>query len=368
MSHLNKSNNDFNDVNGDETTEASQKSTKRKLAPVLAFLLLLVGGTYLVQTTLAANIALNTGAPVEFGQGVTATSACSGATNLTITPNSTFSNVSGAGAHYFSSVKVSNIPSGCYEKDFTINAYGNTDTTPLALFNSTSKNVVVYNNAGTFELGAGSLSGASITSGSGTFTVTFTNPVATSGSVFKITMQSGGHTVVTCATGGSCVLGNTGPGGGKVFYVAGSPFACGPTLSANCLYLEAQLVDVVGEACEAGSIAGNSGSANLNTNGAYNTIGAGYQSTIVITDVCSAGAAAASRTIVGGQNDWYLPNRAELSALYSQRVAVGGFGTSNYWASWTNTTQFRAMNFNDGYPDNSHNKNNVFHSRPIRAF
>jgi hypothetical protein len=371
MSNSNKSNSEFSqfsEFNSDETFEAASKSTKRKLAPLLAFLLLLVGGTYLVQTTLAANISLNTGNPVEFGQGVTATSACSGATNLTITPNSTFTNVSGSGAHYFSSVTVSNIPSGCYEKDFTINAYGNTDASPLALFNSTSKSVVVYNNAGTFELGAGSLSGASITSGSGTFTVTFTEPVATSGSVFKITMQSGGHTVVTCATGGSCIVGNTGPGGGKVFYVAGSPFACGPTLGATCLYLEAQLADVVGEACEAGSIAGNSGSANLNTNGAYNTIGAGYQSTLVITDVCSAGAAASSRTIVGGTSDWYLPNRAELSALYSQRATVGGFGTSNYWASWTNTTQFRAMNFSDGYPDNSYNKGEIFPSRAIRAF
>jgi hypothetical protein len=359
-----------NDFYGDDPVEVSSNPAKRKISGVIALVLLLVGGTYLVQTTLAANIALNSGGSVEFGQGVTATAACSGATDLTVTPNSTFSNVSGAGAHYFSSVTVSNIPSGCNSKDFTINAFGNTDSSPLALFNSTSKNLVVYDNAGTFELGAGSISGASITSGSGTFTVTFTNPVATSGSVFKLTLQSGVHTVVTCATGGACIVGNTGPGGGKVFYVAGSPFACGPTLASSCTYLEAALSDDSGVACEAGSIAGNTGSAYLDTNGTYNDIGAGYKSTLVITNVCSEGAAASARAKVGsgGQNDWYLPNRAELNTLYGQRVAVGGFSSNQYWASWTNTIQFRTQNFADSYPDNSYLKNNIFPSRAIRAF
>lgn len=358
------------DFYGDDPVEVSSSPVKRKLSGVIALVLLLVGGTYLVQTTLAANISLNSGSSIEFGQGVTATSACSGATNLTITPHSTFTNVSGAGAHYFSSVTVSNIPTGCYSKDFTINAYGNSDSSALALFNTSSKNVVVYNNAGTFELGAGSLTGASITSGSGTFTVTFTNPVATSGSIFKLTLQSGGHTIVTCATGGVCIVGNTGPGGGKVFYVAGSPFACGPTLASSCTYLEAALSDDSGVACEAGSIAGNSGSAYLDTNGTYNDIGAGYKSTLVITNVCSQGASASARAKVGsgGQTDWYLPNRAELNTLYGQRVLVGGFSSNQYWASWTNTIQFRTQNFGDGYPDNSFTKDNLYPSRAIRAF
>ena len=183
------------DFYSDDPIEETPNPIKRKFSSIFAFLLLVVGGTYLVQTTLAANISLNTGAPVEFGQGVSATTACSGATNLTITPNSTFTNVSGGGAHYFSSVTVSNIPSNCNGKDFTINAFGNTSSAPLAIFNSTSTSAVVYSNAGTFELGAGTTTGASITSGSGTFTLTFTTPVATSGSVFKVTLQSSEHVV-----------------------------------------------------------------------------------------------------------------------------------------------------------------------------
>jgi len=191
----------------DDPTDLDQISDKKKLSSFVALLLLIVSGSYFVQATLAANISLNAGGPVEFGQGVSATVACSGATNLTVTPNSTFVNVSGGGAHYFSSVTVSNIPVNCHGKDFTINAYGNSDSAPLALFNSTTKNAVIYNNAGTFQLGAGS-TGMNISSGSGTFTATFVTPVATSASVFKITVQSSAHTEVA-PTSGSYTFDNT---------------------------------------------------------------------------------------------------------------------------------------------------------------
>ena len=143
-------------------------------------------------TTLAANISLNSGAPIEFGQGFTQTVACSGATTLTVTPAALFTNSSGGGAFYLSSVTVSNIPTSCYGKDFTINVYGDSNNSPLAIFNTTSTNAVIYNNAGTFQTGIGG-AGMSVTSGSGSFTATFTNPAALSSSVFKITMQSSAH-------------------------------------------------------------------------------------------------------------------------------------------------------------------------------
>ena len=195
------------DLYHDDPTDLDKITDKKKLSPFVAFFLLIVTGSYFVQTTLAANISLNPGGRVEFGQGIYATVACSGANNLTVTPNSTFVNASGGGAYYFSSVTVSNIPSNCYGKDFIINAYDITESAPLALFNSTSKNVVVYNNFGTFQLGAGS-TGMNISSGSGTFTATFVSPVATSASVFRITIQSGSHTEVA-PTSGSYTFDNT---------------------------------------------------------------------------------------------------------------------------------------------------------------
>jgi len=191
----------------DDPIEDSSSPVRKKFPGFVAFLLFIFAGGSFLQTTLSANISLNPGGQVEFGQAVAATTACSGATNLSVTPNSTFVNTSGGGAHYFSSVTVSNIPVGCHGKDFTINAYGNSDSTPLALFNSTTKNAVVYNNAGTFQLGAGA-TGMSISSGSGTFTATFITPVATSASVFKITIQSSAHTEVA-PTSGSYTFDNT---------------------------------------------------------------------------------------------------------------------------------------------------------------
>jgi hypothetical protein len=378
----------------DDPVDDSSGQVKRKFSSILAFLLLLVGGTYLVQTTLAANISLNTGSPIEFGQGITATAACSGATNLTITPNSTFTNVSAGGAYYLSSITVSNIPANCEGKDFTINAYGNSDSTPLELFNTTSKNAVVYDNAGTFELGTGSLTGASIASGSGTFTVTFTNPVATSGSVFKITLQSGSHTASPCLTGGPCSVGEDGPGGGKVFYVSASPFACGPYLAASCSYLEV--------APSAWVWSGGTGDFTASwLGGSYGPIaqdlgiGNGAQNTrlMVARESTLLKAGTATNAYRGaGLSDWYLPSKDELNELckFARGQDTGnagiqcdnsgtlkaGFQVGTYWSSTTNGTGggiswaqiFGTGGSNAGYRQGYWQSDTVHYIRPVRAF
>ena len=45
----------------DDPNDLSLKPKSKKLSSVLALLLLIVGGTFLVQNTLAANISLNSG-------------------------------------------------------------------------------------------------------------------------------------------------------------------------------------------------------------------------------------------------------------------------------------------------------------------
>ena len=150
--------------------EPKQKSHTKFYSSAIVIL----GAIVFFQGTLAGNISLNSGASLEFGQGVSQAIACSGSDNLTLTPYSTFTNAAGAGGtHYFSSFTVSGIPTSCYGKDFTIRAYGNTSSTPLALFNSTSTRAVVHNDNGTFKLGVGS-TGAAISRSAGTFTFTFT--------------------------------------------------------------------------------------------------------------------------------------------------------------------------------------------------
>ena len=174
----------------DDPVDFDESPRKKKFSSILALLSLFVGAGFYVQTTLASNIALNAGAPVEFGQGVTQLTSCTGDSNLTLTPTSTFVNASSAGAFYFNSVTVSGIPATSKTYDFTINAFGNTDQAPLSIFNTNSKNAVIRNSAGTFSLGAGS-TGMSISSGSGTFTATFTNPVALSNYVLKVVIKCG---------------------------------------------------------------------------------------------------------------------------------------------------------------------------------
>jgi hypothetical protein len=324
--------------------------TRRNFKGILSLILVIaVGGTYL-QTTLAANISLNSGLVVNFGQGVAATTACSGGTSLIVTPISSFQNVSGAGAFYFSSVKVSNIPTSCNGKDFIINAYNSSGGTPLAIFNTTSTSAVVYNNAGTFELGAGTTTGASITGSTGTFTLTFTTPVAAAASVFKLTIQSSNHAEVA----GEYSIGATGPGGGKIFYYSAAGFNCGQTYSATgsptsgkCNYLEAApslwsgLDEIdednnnLGPATDSGFKFATGANANLDVAGidAYAgpdenglivpEIGLGYKNSIAIvtqngvynvsTNKYAAGAARAYPG--GGKNDWYLPSFSELNLL-----------------------------------------------------
>ena len=357
-----------NDFYSDDPVSLTSIQKRRKFPSVLAFLLLLVGGTYLVQTTLAANISLNTDSPIEFGQGVTATTACSGATNLTITPNTTFTNVSGGGSHYFSSVTVSDIPSDCNGTDFTINAYGNSDSTALALFNSSSTSVVVYNNSGTFELGAGS--------------------------IFKITLQSGAHTPSPCLTGGPCSVGEDGPGGGKIFYVSGSPFACGPYLAESCSYLEV--------APSAWVWSGGTGDFTASwLGGSYGPIaqdlgiGNGAQNTrlMVARESTPLKAGTATNAYRGaGLSDWYLPSKDELNELCKfargQDTGNAGIGCDNtgtlkagyqigtYWSSTTNghgggitwAQIFGTGGSNAGYRQGYWQSDTVHYIRPVRAF
>jgi hypothetical protein len=215
---------------------SQESATRRSFLPgLLVIVLLVTGGGLFVKSTLAANIAISSGNPIEFGQSVSQTVACSGGQSLTMTPKSSFVNAAnGTGMYYLNSITVSNIPNSCYGVDFTINAYGDSSSNPVPILNSTTSGVLVHNNGGTFV----SSYGTTISSGSGTFTLTITNPIALSTSVYKLVIQSSAHKTWTCAQGGSCSVGDAGPGGGTVFYVSAG-FTCGENYSSTCKYMEA---------------------------------------------------------------------------------------------------------------------------------
>jgi hypothetical protein len=65
-------------------------------------------------------------------------------------------------------------------------------------------------------------------------------------------------------------------------------------------------------------------------------LGTGNQNTIdIVAGDTTAGLAArlCYDLVEGGYSDWYLPSRDELSKLYLNRIAIGGFSQSWYWSS-----------------------------------
>jgi hypothetical protein len=349
---------------------------------------------------------LNSGSPIEFGQGVKIVTACSGTTSLRLTPISSFVNSSGSGAYYFSSVTVANIPSDCQGNDFMINAYDSSGNSPLAIFNSTSTRAVVYNNAGTFQLGIGTTVGTSITSGSGTFTLTFTTPVATSGTVSRIALQSSIHTV----SGDDYNVGDIGPGGGRIFYKNVAGFSCGANYSTTgspngglCTVLEVAPANwnggsepllpwATGTSSSGNAISDVAGIDNEETPWSNALgIGLGYKNSILILNQGNGitTAAGKARAYTGGaKGDWYLPTSAELNLLcqwnrgVSQTISTvctggslnSGTGASSsgfvnytyYSSSERNATEAFFQYFLDGQI--GYNKSFAMYLRPIRAF
>lgn len=361
--------------------EIEAPNENSRFGKFFAGIAILVAGAFFFNTTFAANVSLNNGQSVEFGQGLQQATACSGSTKLTITPASTFANSSGAGSYSLASIKVTNIPDSCFGSDFVLNAYTETGTAPLALFAGTSTDVVVFNNSGTFQPGVGS-TGMSVSSGANQFTVTFTVPAAASASISRITIQSTAHATVGCSLGGTCVVGDTGPGGGKVFYVSVGGFSCGVTRSSTCHYLELAPTNWNGGTDPQRPWAQATPVDYTNTNLILSAgIGYGALNTKAIIDqgnsntATSAAALAASYapTVNGATvNDWFLPSENEITEVWTQRTAINFISSGyNYWSS-TSVAQANGRYFifggaNLGGASGLSKASNLY-VRPVRAF
>ena len=175
--------------------KARKKSSNMKTLAGLAS----VAAIAVLGSTLAANITLGTGS-LEFGQGVQVAAACD--TSITVTPEASFTNAAGGGVFMLSTIGFSGFnnatPSagvGCSGKTFLVNAYGDTNATPLQL--ATAAGNVAVTQA-TFSLGTttGTSSAGTVISGSFTqvdaqsFKLGLTTPSSTAGAVFKLTLQS----------------------------------------------------------------------------------------------------------------------------------------------------------------------------------
>ena len=178
---------------------SSKKSNLKSLAGLAT-----VAAVAVLGSTLAANISLGSGSTLEFGQGVQVTAACDSA--ITLTPKVNFVNGS-TPVFMLSTIGFSDLDSralsstssnggtGCATRTLTLNAYGDTNATPLQIATNSSTAVSVATigiNGSTPTTSAGFViaNGANLASATSSFDLGITTPSATSGAVYKLTLQS----------------------------------------------------------------------------------------------------------------------------------------------------------------------------------
>jgi hypothetical protein len=320
------------------------------------------------------------------------TAACSGADALIVTPNSEFANASGSGAHYLKTITVSGIPAGCNGVDFNISVYDSTTSTALPMFGSTKSVATIWNNAGTFQGGTGYL-GSTISSGSGTFTVTFTTPVALASNVSRITLQSSGHAPLSCAADLVCNVGDISASGGTVFYKSVSAFTeTGTVCASNCYYLEWAPGNWNGGTKDSGVsvnfwkngntyVGTSAGGSGLMSDVTRDGFGYGYANTnALIAAGDTSGMSTLVRSYAGPLGNtagqWFVGSKAELYYARNNSSAYNGneFTNQVYYASSQSLGNLGScwsvgMGPTNGnaYTQNC-NVNNPSKVRPFRAF
>ena len=124
-------------------------------------------------------------------------------------------------------------------------------------------------------------------------------------------------------------LGDTGPGGGIIFYRSNVGF----TMTDNdetCHYLEAAPADMPTTLTWASSSYANTSIADTGT-----AIGTGRMNTALIlaTDADAPAAKACTDYSSGGKTDWFLPSWYELTQLHINGIFIGNLGSARYWSS-----------------------------------
>jgi hypothetical protein len=170
------------------------------------------------------------------------------------------------------------------------------------------------------------------------------------------------------------VLGDTGPGGGKIFYVSEAGFtvytSASDTTGVTCHYLEAAPANISGTLAWAST---TYGSANIP--GTATALGTGRKNTaiILVTDANAPAAKVCKDLTTGGKTDWFLPSKDELNYLYTNRNYVGNLGTTStnyYWSSSQydsnhNTAWDQSFAGSSQY---NNGKNDTYNVRAVRAF
>ncbi len=176
-----------------------------------------------------------------------------------------------------------------------------------------------------------------------------------------------GATGAAAGSGFTYKLGDTGPGGGFIFFVDyNDQFPAFKYLEA------APAPDLTSVAWCAGGKGADTSVADLDTWPA-NAVGRGQTNTnaMMVPGVCGSGAAnSADAYSVGGATDWFLPSLGEMMLMLTnlRQAGVGGFVNNDYWSSGEGSpTVAWNQNFDGGGQD-AVSKNLILPVRPARAF
>lgn len=192
--------------------------------------------------------------------------------------------------------------------------------------------------------------------------ISLTNSYSISGLVGSDTITSLSYSYSqfsSCASGGSCQLGDVGPGGGRVFYDAGSTQSWGRYLELSPQGWNGTASDPTAPWC--------TGAGGNSLVGTQAGIGNGKLNTDLMTAACNAGDAAnlANSYRGGGKTDWYLGNFQEIQQLVTNATLVGYTYTMHtLWVSW----EWTANGAQDDVAGAFSYKNSTIGVRPIRAF
>jgi len=163
-------------------------------------------------------------------------------------------------------------------------------------------------------------------------------------------------------------VGDTGPGGGIIFFVDRYNEHSGFT------YLEVAPVSTQVQRTWATNV--NSNQSTAVSGADSKALGGGYQNTLdIVAQTGNVAATCAAKycddLTSGGKSDWYLPSLAEIKMVYDVlhiNLGVGGFESGLYWSSSENdSSESWIQNFGVGVQIN-YPKTITLYVSPVRKF
>jgi hypothetical protein len=179
----------------------------------------------------------------------------------------------------------------------------------------------------------------------------------------------------TCSTGGVCKIGDTGPGGGVVFYISDTPINAAEGISGGGIYLEIAPQNWNSNpGTEYGSIFASS---STSVTGTSSAIGSGAENSRLWREALGTSASAVTTAVnrtLNGVSDWFVPSYNELTTAITTLAPLGLANlpaSVNLWSSTQSSSD--STKTDNAWATNPPVLNSTLKStglsvRPIRAF